>query len=304
MNWDNLRVFLELARTERLADAAARLDMDQSTVSRRIRRFEQDLNAQLFERNNQGYALSQQGLSLLEYAERVEATMHSAANVVGGRHAELSGQVRLGCTEGFGSFFVAPHLAGFCARNPHIAVDLLAVPRFVNLSRREADLAITIEPPAHDSYVFCKLADYGLKVYGTREYLEAHAPIRSRTDLRGHRFVGYVDDLVFSAELQYMKNIAPDAGSFMRSTSIIAQHLAVRRGQCLAVLPCFMARQDSRLVCVLEQELRIDRTFWLVVPGERSKTARIRAVWEYLRETASLNRGFLVGDDPTMRWVE
>ena len=93
MDWDNLRIFLELARGRRLMDAAERLGVDYSTVSRRIRRFERELGTQLFDRNNQGYTLTAQGQQLVEYAETVEATVHQAQERLTGHNAALSGQI-------------------------------------------------------------------------------------------------------------------------------------------------------------------------------------------------------------------
>ena len=147
MDWDNLRIFLELARGRRLMDAAERLGIDYSTVSRRIRRFEAELGTLLFDRDNQGYTLTAQGQQLVEYAETVEATLHQAQERLTGHNAALSGAIRLACTEGFGTYFLAAQLAHFCARHPHITLDLLPLSRFVNLPKREADLAIAIERP-------------------------------------------------------------------------------------------------------------------------------------------------------------
>lgn len=303
MDWDNLRVFLELARSQRLMDAAQRLGIDHSTVSRRVRRFEQELGTQLFDRSNQGYALTTQGARLVEYVERMENTLHAATDEVVGGNRALSGQVRLGATEGFGSFVLAPQLAHFCARHPRIVVDLLPVPRFVNLSRHEADLAVTIERPESGSYVVSKLADYSLKLYATPGYLRTHPPIRDKGDLQQHPFSGYVDELVFSRELQYQQQVAPAAPVALRSTSVIAQYTAARRGQGLAILPCFLAQQSDDLVPVLEDEVEVIRSFWLVTPAERRRIARIDALWNYLREAVEINRGFLMGTSREMRWL-
>lgn len=303
MDWDNLRVFLELARTQRLADAAQRLGIDHSTVSRRIRRFEQELGTQLFDRNNQGYALTAQGSALVAFAERMENTLHSATEEVGGRNQTLSGQVRLGATEGFGSFVLAPHLAHFCKRHPAMRVDVLPVPRFVNLSKREADFAVTIERPEEGSYVVSKLTDYCLKLYATPAYLKTHPPIRESRDLQQHPFYGYVDELVFSAELRYLQQIASPLVVVLRSSSVIAQYTAARRGQGLAILPCFLAQQCDDLVPVLDGQVSVLRTFWLVAPTELRNIARIKAVWDYLRKVVELNRDFLMGDSRQMAYV-
>ncbi|KAF3998088.1 LysR family transcriptional regulator [Glaciimonas immobilis] len=304
LDWDNLRVFLELTRSQGLVDAAKKLGIDHSTVSRRMRRFEEQVGSQLFERNNQGYALTAEGHRLIEYAEQVESTVYAAAEELSGHNRLLSGQVRLGATEGFGTFVLAPHLAHFCARHPHISVDLLPVPRFVNLSKREADISVTLERPKSGNFVMTKLADYVLKVYATPDYLANHTTIRSTEDLASHPLIGYVDDLVFTEELRYNENVAPTAFRAFRSTSVIAQYTAACRGQGLAILPCFLAQQSHDLIPVLDGQVAIQRTFWLVAAGETRNVARVAALWTYLRDVMEPNRAFLMGESREMVWLE
>lgn len=303
LDWDNLRIFLELTRSQGLVDAAKKLGVDHSTVSRRMRRFEEQVGSQLFERNNQGYTLTAEGHRLIDYAERIESTIYAAANELSGHNRLLSGQVRLGATEGFGTFVLAPHLAHFCARHPHISVDLLPVPRFLNLSKREVDISVTIERPRSGHYVVTKLSDYLLKLYATPTYLANHPPIHTTQDLLSHVFIGYIDDLVFSDELRYNENVAPSAFRAFRSTSVIAHYTAARSGQGLAILPCFLAQQSEDLVPVLADEICIERAFWLVTATETRHVARIAALWGYLREAIEKNHAFLMGESRQIAWI-
>ena len=303
MDWDNLRVFLELTRSQGLVDAAKKLGIDHSTVSRRIKRFEEQVGSQLFDRNPHGYSLTADGYRLVEYAEKIESTVYAAAEELGGHNRMLSGQVRLGATEGFGTYVLAPHIAHFCARHPHISVDMLPMPRFVNLSKREADISVTIERPVSGNYVVTKLADYALQLYATPGYLARQRPIEKLEDLEKHAFIGYVDDLVFSEELRYKENIAPEAFRAFRSTSVIAQYTAACSGQALAILPCFLAQQSQDLVPVLSDSINITRSFWLVAASEQRHVARVSALWTYLRECIEPNKDFLMGKTRQMHWI-
>jgi DNA-binding transcriptional LysR family regulator len=240
----------------------------------------------------------------VEYAERIESTVYAAAEELGGHNRMLSGQVRLGATEGFGTFVLAPHIAHFCAQHPHISVDMLPMPRFVNLSKHEADISVSIERPLSGNYVVTKLSDYVLKLYATRGYLESHAPISAVADLEQHNFIGYIDDLVFSEELRYKDNFAPESFRAFRSTSVVAQYTAARSGNALAILPCFLAQQSDDLVPVLEQEIAITRSFWLVAASEQRHVARVSALWSYLRECVEMNRDFLMGNSRQMQWLK
>jgi len=304
LDWDNLRVFLELTRSQGLIDAAKKLGIDHSTVSRRIKRFEEQVGSQLFDRHHHGYSLTAEGYRLVAYAEQIESTVYAASQELGGHNRLLSGQVRLGATEGFGSFVLAPHIAHFCASNPHISVDLLPMPRFVNLSKREADISVTIERPVSGNYVVTKLADYALKLYATPSYLASHAPVHTLADLESHAFIGYIDDLVFSEELRYKDSVAPQAFRCLRSTSVIAQYTAACSGQALAILPCFLAQQSEQLVPVLGNEVEILRAFWLVAASEQRHVARVAALWTYLRDCMAPNKEFLMGKSRQMTWMK
>ncbi len=301
INWDNFRLFLALARQQSALEAAQQLDVDHSTLTRRIRRLETQMATQLFERSSAGHVLTPAGHRLLEHVESIEGRLVLAESEVGGGSYVLSGQVRLGATEGFGSYFLAPQMAHFCDLYPSISVELLPVPRFVNLSKREADLAINIERPQGLSQVVCKLSDYRLRLYASRSYLAQYASIQSVSDLTNHRFIGYVDELCFSAELRYQQDIAPNSSVPFRSTSIVAQYLAAKQGRGLSILPCFLASDTPDLVSVLDDQIDIIRTFWLAAPSDRRELARVRTLWDYLRRVTEENRSFLMGETPHMK---
>lgn len=301
MNWDDLKFFLEVARTRTASSAARRLGVDYSTVSRRISALEKALGTLLFERSRaSGFVLTAEGQHLLGYAEALESTLQTACEQVSGASLALSGHVRIGSTEGFGSYFVAPQLGGFQDIYPNIAIDLLPVPHFISLSRREADIAITLERPERGPYVCSRLCDYALKLYATPEYLQRHPSIHDVDDLSRHSFITYVDDLAFSPELLYLESIVPNASSALRSTSVVAQYQATLQGRALAILPCFLAGPDARLVEVLADEVKVTRQFWLYYREDLRKLKRITLVADYLRACAERNRAFLLGDTVEM----
>ena len=302
LNWDDLRYFLEVARTQRASGAAKRLGVDYTTVARRIRTLEDAMGTLLFDKSRSGgFTLTAVGQQLVSYADAMETTVQSACDEVANTGHALSGHVRIASTEGFGCFFLAPQLAHFRIAHPHVTVDLLPVPHFVSLSKREADIAITIERPNRGPYVCTKLCDYHLRLYATREYLADHAPITSKDDLHKHAFVGYVDDLAFSNELLYLERTVPGAAVGLRTTSVIAQHFAVLQGSGLAILPCFMAAQQPALVPVLPEEVVLTRCFWIYCREDLRKLRRITVLWDYLRAAADDNRALLAGESGGIR---
>ena len=297
MDWDNLRYFLELARTGTLVSAARRLSVDHTTVARRIQALEKEMDLALFSREAGGHRLTEAGRRLQPQAEAMEeaflAVERSAAPP---SHAGLSGLVRIGATEGFGTVILAPNLAQFAQAHPKLVIDLLAMPRLVHLSRREADIVISLERPARGPVVVTKLADYALRLYASSNYLAGRDAIRTREDLRGHTFISYVDDLLFSKELQYLDELYKPDSFALRSTSVLAQHCATAAGAGIAVLPAFIAEQDPRLQRVLPAEANFMRTFWMSVPSETRNLARMKAVWDFLRETVEAKRAILLPD--------
>ncbi|SAK73076.1 LysR family transcriptional regulator [Caballeronia glebae] len=305
LNWDDLRFFLEVARTQRASGAAKRLGVDYTTVARRVRALEDALGTLLFDKSRSGgFILTAEGQRLLGYVDSIETTVQSATEQIANTGHALSGHVRVGSTEGFGCFFLAPQLARFQDAHPNISIDLLPVPHFVSLSKREADIAVTLERPEQGQYVYTKLCEYRLKLYATAEYLDAHGPIRTSDDLRHHRFASYIDDLAFSYELLYLERAVPGAVSRWRSTSAIAQYFAALQGRALAILPCFMTSADPRFVPVLPDEIVVTRAFYLSCREDLRKLKRITAVWDYLRAAAEANRAFLMGDGSQMAWVD
>ena len=302
-DWDNLRVFLGVARARSALEASHTLGVDQSTISRRMKRLEADIGSKLFDRTSQGHRLTSAGHRLLEHVEKLESTLTAVESDVFGDNMALTGEIRLGATEAFGSYFLAPHLAHFCTRHPSITVDLLPMPRSVNLSKREADASVTVDRPTTDSFVTSKLTPYRLLPYATADYLRQQGPIRDVSDLASLRWIDYVDDLLFTDQQVSLRKWLPSARSFLRSTSVIAQFQAARSGLGIALLPCFLGCREPGLVPVLPDVVDVTRDFWLVAPAERRELARIKALWDYLRRVTELNQDFLMGQSAEIQWV-
>ncbi|MEO4045944.1 LysR family transcriptional regulator [Pseudomonas sp. CAU 1711] len=295
MDWDNLRFFLELSRAGKLAVAARRLEVDHSTVSRRIQALENSLGQQLFLRGASGFSLTEAGRNLLPRAEAMESACIDIDRVREGPGEGLSGVVRIGVPEGYGVNVLASQLALFNRQHPNLCFDLLAAPRMLQLSRREADIVITLERPVRGPYLVTRLTDYQLCLYASPQYLSGRPPIRSAEDLRELAFVSYVDDLLYSKELQYLDELGKPAHIPLRSTSILAQQQAVAAGVGLGILPAFSADSDPRLVRVLGDQVVFTRTFWMLMPAELKDIARMKATWDYLRESAQAQQTRLLG---------
>ena len=303
MDWDGIRYFIEVARTQRVSGAAKRLGVRHTTVSRRIHLLEQSLNTVLFNKSKaSGYTLTEDGQRFFAHAEQIESALLNAQEEVSGQAAALSGHLRVGATEGFGSYVLAPLMVDFQRRFPGITLDIMPVPRFISLSKREADIAISLEQPQRGPYLRTLLGEYALRLYGSREYLERQPPIRRREDLSQHHFIGYVDELLFSDHLRYLDDIVPSANVGFRSTSVIAQYHAALQGNALAILPCFMAAQDARLRPVLPNDVQVTRRFWMYCHEDLRQSRRVMALWDFIKQSAQLNQPLLAGDSDRLRY--
>lgn len=296
-DWDDLRFFLAVARVGRLTVAARRLGADHATVSRRITALEDALKAKLFERRPQGYALTEHGERLLAKAEAIETQALAVSSEIGGADLALSGTVRIGAPDGFGTMFLAPRTANLAHQFPDLELQIVAMPRLLSLSKREADIAISLAPPKEGKIVARRLTDYRLGVFATQEYLDANKPINEPDDLQDHTVIGYIDDLIFTPELDYLDEISKGLRAKLQSSSLVAQMKAALAGAGVCVLPYFVAAADQRLIQIMPDKATFTRSYWLIVHADLKDIARIRATMDFLvREVKSARQEFLPDD--------
>lgn len=283
-DWDDLRVFLAVARTRKIAPAARALGIDATTIVRRLARLEKALGPELFELGAGERRLTPRGQALLRHAENVESAALAAMEDATGQEHQLVGQVRLSVAEGFGTWVLAPGLAEFNRRHPGIRLDLITASGFLNPSKREADMAVMLARPQRGRLSVRRMGDYRLHLYASARYLEEAGTPESAEELRGHVLVGYVPEFIFSPELDYLDEVEAGLEASLRATSINMQHRMIAEGSGIGVLPDFIARRDASLVPIMAERVEIMRSFWLVTHGDLKKLPRIAAVAQWLQE--------------------
>lgn len=288
MNWDDARIFLAIARHGQILGAAKALNLNHATVARRLTALETALGSTLFQRKTNGTELTQQGLKFLEFAEFMESASLAATEAAGADSA-VEGTVRIGAPDGFGVGFLAPRLGELVERHKGLVVELVPVPRAFSLSRREADIAVTLERPREGRLVARKLTDYRLGLYASRAYLDAHGTPKTTADLVAHRLVGYVEDLLYTSTLDYTAEFLKDWRSTIAVSSAMGQTEAVRAGSGIGILHDFMARRDDTLVPVLPDQT-LTRSYWTVVHEDLRSLRRVALVGEFLAEIVSRDR--------------
>lgn len=273
MDWDDLRVFLAVARGESLSAAGRALRLDPATVGRRVARLEDGLRQRLFLKGPQGYALTDEGARLMAHAERAEAAVAGVAEDFGGTGGGLSGTIRLGAPDGCATYLLPQVLVRIADDNPGLDVQVVALPRVFNLSRREADLAIGVSRPAAGRLTVQKLADYRLHLAASRGYLARAGVPATRDDLAGHRLVGYIPDMIFDKELDYLADLGADRVRFA-SNAIPVQLMALRAGAGIGMTHAFAMPFAPELVPVLP-DITLTRAFWLIRHADDARSARL-----------------------------
>ncbi|PTM97760.1 LysR family transcriptional regulator [Mycoplana dimorpha] len=283
MNWDDVRMFLAVARTGQLLAASRRLGVNHATLSRRITALEQEMKTRLLVRRTNGCDLTAEGEVFLHAAERMETEMLAAQAKIGRIDAAVAGTVRIGAPDGFGVSFLAPRLGPLTARHPELKIQLVPVPRSFSLSQREADIAITLERPEQGRLVSSKLTDYTLGLYASRSYIAAHGEPADVEALKHHRRIGYVEDLIFTASLDFTGEVMRSWNASFEISSATGQTEAVRSGAGIGILHNYIARLDPELVRILP-ETTIRRAYWTTYHESARDLARVRTVTAFVQE--------------------
>ena len=260
INWDDMRVFLAVARAHSLTSAGPELKMDPATVSRRVARLEEQLGAALFSKSPQGYALTDLGSRMLARAAEAEEALTLALDEGRGSSAGLTGQIRIGAPDGCANYLLPQVCARISEANPELELQILALPRVVNLSRREADMAVTVSPPETGRFTVQKITDYHLHLAAPHALA---AKIKTRADLEGHPVVGYIPDMIFDKELDYLGEVGGQKVQ-MASNSVAVQAMMLRAGGGVGIVHDFALPFAPELERVLADEISLTRSFYLV----------------------------------------
>jgi DNA-binding transcriptional LysR family regulator len=299
-DWDLIRAFLAVARAGKLTVGAKQLRIDHSTLSRRIATLEKSLGAKLFDHSISGYSLTPQGEQLLLRAETIESSIFSLDHQFG-QSSPICGSVRIGAPDGFGTTVLAPAIGRLAAAHPELEIDLVATPTVFSLSKREADIAVALACPPRGRLHGRKLTDFEFGVYAAKAEPTLWEDIKTPDDLAGRPFISYIEDLIYTPEIDYLGEICKSIVPRIRSASLVAQWQATAAGAGLCVLPCFMADPDERLVRVLPDKVRLPRTLWMIVHSDMRDIARIRLTCEFIAGEVRRLRSRFLPSPPSSR---
>ena len=291
IDWDDVRYFLAVARGGSVRAAAGRLRVNHSTVLRRIAQLEERLGARMFEKLPSGYRLTDAGEEVLEFADQMEASSNQMETRIFGRDQSIRGLLRVTLAPTLATHLLMPDFADFARLHPEIEMEILSSDEPVNLTNRQADVAIRVVY----EHGALPLNLHGLKgpelfggVYISRDLLaawRAGAPDRIRWIVKNN--IGLSDwardGEVAVAEVPF------------RTTDAGAQIVAVRQGLGMTTLPCFVGDADPLLVRAPGTALHMHGTLWLLMQGETRKTKRVRLFTEFVSRRLAAYAPLLAG---------
>lgn len=296
LDWNDLRYLLAFQQSGSVTRAARKLQVDHSTVLRRLSALEQALGTRLFNRTPTGYALTAEAEALLGTVKGIEESILSLERGLGGHDTRLEGTVRLTLSEALGSRFLAPRLGPFHERHPGIDLQCITSNVSLDLSRREADLALRLVRPVQEQLITRKVGEMGTGLYAAREYLARRGRPRDVTDLSGHELIAYDESLASTPETRWMEKAGARGRFVLRANSTAMLVGATVAGLGLAMLPCFLADLEPSLERLPLPEELTPRAIWLVVHRDLQHAARVRAVSGFLSEVLAREAPLLRGD--------
>ncbi|SFV06576.1 LysR family transcriptional regulator [Pseudoduganella namucuonensis] len=290
LDWEDLRYFSAICRGGSVSAAARRLGVNHSTVLRRVDGLERALGVRLFERFQSGYVMTAAGEALRQGLGGVEERIDAARRAVGGRDQSLSGEIRVTTTDTLARGMLMPSLARFQQRHPDVRLQLVVNNSFLNLNRREADVALRPSNAPPETLVGRRLGALGSAIYASHAYLRAAAKRGvAADDWPAHDWIGLDDTLAHLAQSRWLAAAVPAHRVTTRVDSLLTMVDAAREGMGMAPLLCLLADQERRLRRVAPPDpsfdaARFDTDVWLLTHRDLKDTARVKALTLFLYE--------------------
>ncbi len=287
LEWEQVRLFLAIARERSLAGAAGRLGVDISTISRRLDRLESELGAALFDRTRTGTTPTSLAETMIPHAEEMELAALRFATAGTAVETAVEGTIRLSVPPGIADAFVAPALAKLHDRYPKLVIEIDASVGYADLTRREADLAIRVQRPTSGDLIAVKLVTVRAAVLASTSYARALGKLRRLEDAR---WIVWDRDLAHLPDARWLAKHGQDIVPVLRTSHFSSQLAAARAGLGAMIASAPYARDG--LVEVAHARSLDDAwaelpwgTLWLVGHRALRNVPRVAAVWQFIIDT-------------------
>lgn len=299
VKWDDLRVFLEVARQGSVHAAAKKLRLDHSTVCRRVGKLEAVLSVKLLNRTRKGVTVRADAHELLKHVENMDVHASALEDAVVSGSAGATQLVRVATMEGLASQYVAHRLPLLQQFDAGVMLELVSIPQTVDLSRKEADVFLSFFNPRAPGLTSKRVGSVAMHLYCSPAYVRRRGLPRTLVELAQHHFVGYIEELLTIDAVRWLDDVVESPRMVFYSNSILAQCNAAIGGLGIVMLPTFVASGAHGLQRLFP-DVSVKRDVWLSVRAEQSHLSRIRAVTKFFSHIFEMDREYLLGQDATV----
>ncbi len=282
INWDDLYYFVVVSRAGNLSRAARILDVNHSTVFRRIAGLESSLGMRLFDRKSEGYELTEAGKIIMEVASQVDADISALNLRLSGKDHQLSGTLRITTADILIANFLPPHLLTFRQKYPGIEIDMISGNAFFNLSKGEADIALRLCRNPPQELVGEKIAVLGWALYASHDYLTEHGRPDSPEDLANHFIVTGDESMPQITATSWLRSYTSEEAVVLRSNSTMNLFNAIKAGIGMGMLPCHIGDSEPTLEAVFPPGAALTSDLWILTHSALRKTAAVSAFMEHM----------------------
>ncbi len=292
---NDIQVFLAVARSGSLVIASSKLGLSHSTAFRWLKRFEGQIGHRLFDRSNNHYALSETGHTVLPIAEKVINEANSLSMIADSLDNHLVGEVKLTSVDALALGYLSNIVQRFYQQYPGIMINLSSDNSFVNLSKREADIAIRPTHSPAENLIGRKAASMVFGLYASPEYIDQYGIPDIKEKGRGHLLCDYDESLSHLNAAQWIREHMSYAEVVIKLTSTVSLAEFARSGVGLAAIPCFLGDKDPGLTRVITFDDKVASDIWLLTHPDLRHSPKIRAVLDFMFDEIRLDEKLFEG---------
>jgi DNA-binding transcriptional LysR family regulator len=279
LDWDDLQFFLAVSERGSISGAAKLLNVNHSTVLRRLANLEKRLGARLFDRLPDGYEMTAQGEELRNQLRGIREQIENTQRSLRGRDLSLSGAIRITTTDTLMHGLLMPYLAEFRALNPAIQIDMVVNNGFFSLTRREADVAVRPSNVVPENLVGRRVGRLRTAIYASNSYLKKNT---NKKEWTAHDWVAPGDTLSHLAQAKWMEKNIPEDRIVIRVDSLVGMVAAVSQSMGVGMLLCLLADDEKDLMRLAEPLNELDTDLWILMHPVLKGVARIKAFTDFL----------------------
>lgn len=282
MSWDDLRFLLAVHRRGSYKAAARTLNVNPTTVARRLSELEAKLEVKLVTRTPERALVTPAGAALALRAERIEAEVLASERELKARDNHVAGSLRVTASDGLVHYVLIPELTDFWRLHPEVTLEFRSDTQNLDLSRREADVALRLSRPIQPALVARRLGDMPFALFAAASYLEKQGSPRNTAALTGHRFIGFDASLDQLPQVKWLRKAIGVPRYVVRANTTTTQALACAEGHGVALLPVFVAAREPRLRRLLPRLVGPTREVWGVTHADLRGNARVRVFLDWV----------------------